>query len=227
MTMPATRQSMMAAVTETTNASCIGDYGVVQFIRGCIYIDRISNATNVSSEKYLMTRDLRGKTVDFKHPDWVVDSVDLDPLYNSYDLEDANSENRRDWHRYVKVPLLLKADHDSLVIDVAKYFNSKNFDYVMNAPTPLSQVFISDTPSGSALVPNAGANHREISTSSLEFQTCLYHMKDIPVTGDPAGFNIPEDQGGPIKCFAWSDKVKFNNQTETFDRTDEMDPYCL
>lgn len=225
--MPATRQTMMAAVTETTNSSCIKDYGVVQFIRGCIYIDRINNSTNVSSDKYLHNRELRGQSVEFKHADWVVDSVDLDPLYNSYDKEDANALNRHDWHRFVKVPLLLQEDEASLMKDTPKYFNSKNFGYVMNAEAPLSQIYVSDLPSGSSLVPNAGANHREVITSSLEFKTCIYNIRDIPVMGDPAKFDAPEDQGGPIKCFEWSDKAKFNKKNQTFDRVNEMDPFCL
>lgn len=225
-TMPATRQSTVAAVTETTDPSCLRNYGVVQYIRGCIYTTRTNNITG-ASEKYFLTRDSRGETVDFHHPVWEVDTSDLDPLYNSYNGDDETEAKRLDWQQYAKVPLLQKPDQASLTKDYDIYFIQKNFSFAFKSPTPLKQTYMSDTPSGSAFIPDAGMDSSEVETSSLEFMTCLYNIKDIPMRGSPAGFDVAEANGGPIKCFAWSDKSKFNKKLVKFERTEEMDPFCV
>lgn len=223
--MPATLQTLMAATFETTSPECLRDYGITQFIRGCIYSTRVEKDGSIS--KYYKMRESRGTLAKFKHSVWEVDSVDVDPLYSSYSGPDASPENRHDWYTYGKGALLLKDDHESLMLDKDYYFVAKNKGYLMNAPAYNTHAIITDTPSGSAFIPDAGAGAYEIETSSLEFVACIYRTKDVPMVGSPVDFDGSEEEGGPISCFSWSDKSKFNQETKRFERTEKLDPFCF
>ena len=74
----------------------------------------------------------------------------------------------------------------------------------------------------------AKLNIAEVTSSSLEFQTCLYDLKDIPATTDPAPPGTPHEADGPITCYHWSDHFQFNVKTLNFDRITDgsMDPFC-
>lgn len=222
------RHRMIAAIWETSDPSCLQEYGMVQFIRGCIYNRSRDPKTGEEEIYFGMGRDNRGRFTIFKHPKWEVDSVDLDPLYSSYDAEDATPEKRFDWHKFSRFPLLLKPSDEALAKDQKYFFNSKNYNYVMNAPRgTLSQVFVTDLPSGSSYDPNGALGREEFTISSLEFKTCLYKTSDVPLMADPAWFDQPLSAGGPIQCFDWSDKISFNHERKEFERTETLDPTCL
>ena len=220
------RFRMSSALWETSDPSCIKNYGVVQYIKGCIYNINHDPKTGEKEEYFGLNRDSRGQTIDFVHKNWEVDSIDIDPLYSSYDQADANDENRFNWNKVTKKPFSLNGTASGLKNAEAVFFNSKNYDYVMNVKDT-KQIFVVDIPSGSDYDRKGALGIEWITRSSLEFKTCLYNTKDIPKTGDPKDFTVSESEGGPIVCFEWSDKTKVDFENKTFTRTEEMAPFCL
>lgn len=211
------RHSMMAAVWETNRPECIKEYGIVQYIRGCIY-NFVYDPKTQTSEKYLGTaRKSRGEVVIFNHPQWIVDSSSIDPLFNSYDESDANAENRFHWHQFATKPLILKSNKADLKKDQNIFFQSGGNEWVMNADlNKLKQIFVTGMPTGSDYYPGAFADKDGVNVSSLEFRTCLYRTNDVPMLMDP--------KEGPIHCFEWADKMKFKNKS--FEHTDAIDEIC-
>lgn len=221
------RNRSMAAIWKTSAPSCLKKYGVVQFIRGCIYSIVRDPVTGKIEKSFGYSRQSRGQYIRFQHKNWEVDSIDIDPLYSSYSEPDADAQNRFNWLKWAKVPLLLNSDDASLAKDQRVFFNITNYDYLMNLTQPVSQTFVSDTPTGSSYKPDGSFGKEWVTQSSLEFKTCLYHIKDIPVMGDPESFEILESEGGPIKCVDWSNKTEPDYASQRFIRTDVLDPYCL
>ena len=212
-----TRGSMMSAMWETTDLSCTRNYGVVQFIRGCIY-DVEHNPKTKENKKYFgHGRESRGEHINFSHPQWEVDSFDIDPLYSSYSGEDSQDANRFAWHR---------SPNSSYNGDGLLLFESEYYDYLQDEPLKTPRLFVSDIPTASAFRPKGALGMDWINVSSLEFKTCLYNIKDIPLTGDPASFDVKESDGGPIVCFDWSDKMAVDYKNKILKRTEEMDSFC-
>ena len=208
------RYSLMAAIWETTDPSCIRDYGVVQYIRGCVYSAEKDTATGKIKKYIRHVRESRGEVIRYKHPKWEVDTVDKDPLYNS------NECDRFAIHRFVKIPLSLKNDAGSLRKDRDILFHNINYDFVMNdTANTIKQFFITDLPSGSSYTPAEVRGEEEVVLSSLEFKTCLYKSGDIPREGDP--------KAEAIQCYDWSDRMEFDFEEKSFKRVGHIDPFCL
>jgi hypothetical protein len=88
---------------------------------------------------------------------------------------------------------MLQPTDAALINDEDIFFNTKNYDFLMKTfPSTKSQVFITDTPSGSGYNLTGGQGKEWVDLSSLEFKTCLYHIKDVPMVGAPASFNVSE-----------------------------------
>jgi hypothetical protein len=218
----------MAAVWETNKPECVKDFGVVQYIKGCVYSIEYDPQTKTENKYFGIVRDLKDKSgVRFQHKDWEVDTIDLDPLYNSYAKEDANLDNRLQYQKAAMKPLVLKNYDSSLGQDEKIYFNSKNYNWLMNIDSPLSQLFTTDLPNGSDYGINMAMGKDWASISSLEFKTCLYKLSDIPLTGEPESFDVSHENGGPIECFDWSDKATTDYESKTIKRTDKLDPFCF
>jgi hypothetical protein len=98
------RQRLMAAIWETTDPSCMKNYGVVQYIKGCIYSIIHDPKSGTNDPYFGVTRISHGQSIDFQHKDWEIDSVDTDPLYSSYEGKNVNAENRLNWQQF---PFLL------------------------------------------------------------------------------------------------------------------------
>lgn len=223
------RHTMLAASWETTDDECVEDYGVVQYIKGCIYNSSYDPKTKEVEKHFGYVRESRGESILFQHKTWEVDSIDADPLYASYYDDTYSDSERFNWHKIVANPLF---SFDTLPESISSntFFDRKN--YVVNVKAKekgetTNRLFVTDLPSGSDYRQNGALGKDWIATSSLEFKTCLYHKKDIPSSGDPKDFNEPEENGGPIHCFDWSDKTKPNYETKRLERTDESDPFCF
>lgn len=221
----ASRMTEMGAVIETTDPSCLRDYGIVQFIRGCVYHTRYSLATGEETEKVFdVARHLRGPRVVFSHPGYEVDQTELDPLYVSYPEE-------TDRLALLYVPngkMRLRSDAASLLAD-RKYFDDPSErTFLKDISTPTAVAFVGDLPdNGQSVIDESGGTLSAVN-SSLDFRTCVYRLKDVPTTGDPAGEGTAPDQGGPIQCFGWMSRYTFDPTTKDFvtDKFHGVDPFC-
>ncbi len=221
----ASRMTEMGAVVETTDPSCLREYGIVQFIRGCVYHTRYSQATGEQIEKVFdVARHLRGPRVVFNHPGYEVDQTELDPLYVSYPEE-------QDRLALLYVPngrLRLRPDAASLLAD-RKYFDDPaNRTFLKDVSTPTAVAFVGDLPDNGQSVINEDGTVLSATNASLDFRTCVYRLKDVPTTGDPAGEGVAPENGGPIHCFGWMSRYNFEPASKDF-VTDEfkgVDPFC-
>jgi len=217
----------MAAVIETSQPSCIRDYAIVQWTRGCMTNQNFSQSTGQLSPKYFPVRDSEGSEQYFTSPNWSVDTVDTDPMYATDTTEPGG---RMDFYYVSKTPLKLKNDHASLVSDDSVYELATK-RYFLREPTSANakQIFVTDIPDSAEFYHTAGLDLGLITSPSLEFQTCVYDVNDIPLTGEPAMPGIPQTLGGPIQCYSWAHKYEFNTVTRDFDKVtgSGMDPFCL
>src|SRR5690606_38892598 len=81
----ADQNSALYSFIETTDPSCMRDYVFVQYIRGCVveYHKRKGETSYTGQYKAYMLRD---KYVDFNFKNWIVDTIDDDPMYASTPL---------------------------------------------------------------------------------------------------------------------------------------------
>lgn len=215
----------MGAVTETTGPECARDYAVVQFIRGCVYHARYSLETGMLKEKtFDVARRLRGPRVVFNHPGFEVDNTGTDPLYAS----DSGESDRLALLYVPKSPLKLRADRKSQLSDLKTFDDPDQRVFLADADKPTAVTFITDLPDGGMSLVDEARTTLTAVNASLDFQTCLYRVKDIPTTGDPAGPGTAPEAGGPLACFAWKSRYTFDPVKMDFvgDAHGGVDPFC-
>jgi hypothetical protein len=138
---------------ETGSTEALERYALVQFKRGCVFYSS-RNAQGGIIKKVIDTVPSFGENVPFCFPNWVIDSQDSDPVYNS-DPESGRFYFLR-WNR------------------PGSYDNRTQKFYGAEKPkTPV--VYMADYPSGAFVTDNGVRN------VSLEFNTCIYKTIQIPV----------------------------------------------
>lgn len=81
---------------QTNYVDNLEKYAFVQFIQGCVYSSRVKEGK--IQKEITVARDFFGDIIKFKHPDQVIDSIDLDPMYNNWDA----AINRHGAYRFMK-----------------------------------------------------------------------------------------------------------------------------
>ena len=222
------RSSSAIFVTETTAPECIRDYAVVQFIKGCVYEINYDVKAGKEIERYFgVVRDHRGQQITFNHPDWAVDSNEMDPLYGAHSDGTNPNIDRLRFQLVPKGKFKLKSDRASLLADFQFLDSYTTKIALKDYHQPTSILFTGDSPEMGSYLENDGKT-ADIHNTSLEFQTCIYHIQDIPTRGDPAFPGTPEAKGGPITCISWQDKNTFDPSTKTFSTKafPGIDPFC-
>ncbi len=194
----------MVASHETAVVSELKEFGVVQFIRGCVFESAVKNG--VVSKRRATVREFFGmKDYVFHHPAWVVDKIDRDPLYNENELGRFASS--------------LNVKPDAFV-----HQDFTHFDYYYYADPRTPRLYISDSPVESSVDESkAGVEELAPTNASLEFQTCVFRAADVPTRATP-------DWGGRSKalnCVHWTESYVFDFDRRRFVETDEIDPFCL
>ena len=137
---------------ETDSVDALEKYAIVQFVKGCV-----SHSSKNGEGK--ITKDLSyavssfGESIPLCFPNWVIDSQDTDPAYNS-DPE------------YGRFYLLRWNKPDSYDQRTQKYFGEEK------PKKPV--VYMADYPTG-AFVTGTG-----VKNAALEFKTCIYKASDVP-----------------------------------------------
>lgn len=223
----------IAAVIETNQPDCIANYGVVQWIRGCIVNTYQFLDTKRINQTLGTSRQHRGQSIPFVHKNWSIDSTELDPLYWSSPVSNPSASARLDHYLSPKQPLLTHHTAQaaqSITPFILNLESKRPFTNFRNLVQPTQQSVVVDAPTGSLFMHHpTDPDTKDIlsySTTSLEFKICVYRLSDVPLQGDPARFDVPQDQGGPIHCFDWDSKARWNDRLKTFEPFTEMDPYC-
>ena len=137
---------------ETDSVEALEKYAIVQFIRGCVFHSSKNGAGKIERNLNYVVPSF-GENIPFCFPDWVIDSQDTDPAYNS-DPE------------YGRFYLLRWNEPGSYDYQAQKYYGAEK-------PTrPV--VYMTDYPAG-AFVTGTG-----VKNAALEFKTCIYKARDVP-----------------------------------------------
>jgi hypothetical protein len=220
----ASRRTEMGAVIETTSPECIRDFGVVQFIRGCSYLVDYSAETGGELDRSFNNREFRGSQIVFNHPVYEVDQTQIDPLFTSY----PEQPDRLALAYVPKSPVRLSSEVSSLRANLPFFDESSRRTFLKDAPGPTSVTFVTDLPDGGLSSISQDRKRFTAHNSSLEFETCVYRLRDVPTSGDPAGEDVSPGNGGPIQCFQWNSRYTYDAAARDFvtDRFSGVDPYC-
>jgi len=137
---------------ETASVDAIEKYAIVQFTKGCVF-----NSSKNSEGKILRNVGYVvpsfGEDIPLCFPEWVIDSQDTDPVYNS-DPE---------YGRFY----LLRWNKGSYDYRTQKYYGAEK--------PRLPVVYMTDYPAG-GFVTGTG-----VKNVALEFNTCIYKASDVPM----------------------------------------------
>jgi hypothetical protein len=137
---------------ETDSVDALEKYAIVQFKRGCVFYSS-KNSQGKIHRSVSDTVASFGESTSFCFPQWVIDSQDTDPVYNS-DPE------------YGRFYLLRWNKPGSYDHRTHKYYGASK------PKKPV--VYMTDYPAG-AFVTGTGVRN-----VALEFKTCIYKAGDVP-----------------------------------------------
>ena len=137
---------------ETDSVDAIEKYAIVQFIKGCVF-DSSKKIDGRIVKNLSYTVPSFGENVPYCFPEWVIDSQDTDPVYNS-DPE------------YGRFYLLRWNKPGSYAYPDHKYYGAEK------PKRPV--VYMADYPTG-AYITGSG-----VKNVALEFNTCMYKASDVP-----------------------------------------------
>jgi hypothetical protein len=137
---------------ETDSVDALEKYAVVQFKKGCVFYSS-KNSQGKIHRNVSDTVASFGGNIPFCFPEWVIDSQDSDPAYNS-DPE------------YGRFYLLRWNKPGSYDYRTQKYYGAEK--------PKIPVVYMTDYPAG-AFVTATGMRN-----VALEFNTCIYKARDVP-----------------------------------------------
>jgi hypothetical protein len=137
---------------ETNSVDALEKYAIVQFVKGCVF-ESSRNGDGTVNRNLSYSVPSFGENIPFCFPEWVIDSQDTDPAYNS------DPEHGRFY-------LLRWNNPGSYEYPDHKYYGAEK------PQTPV--VYLTDYPAG-AFVTGTG-----VKNAALEFRTCIYKANDVP-----------------------------------------------
>jgi hypothetical protein len=185
---------------QTDSVAALENYAIVQFKKGCVFYSSKTRAGKIGSKIADIVPSF-GENVPFCFPNWVIDSQDTDPAYNS-DPELGRFHLLR-WNK--------PGSYDE---------RTQKFYGPQKPIRPV--VYMADHPSG-AFVSGIG-----VKNVALEFNTCIYKASEVPeeTRRDDINFATPLTCFGWQNVYVYDfDKEKF--QTDIADLPRWADPSAL
>jgi hypothetical protein len=177
---------------------------VVQKIKGCDFQSRLELAASGAPEIKKWVENWRhfwGDFVRFIHPDWVFDSRDQDPVYNS------GTEDGKDRHFFYRTN------------QVAGSFERSTETLLGEEKTQHAWAYVVDLPSTAFTSVNPATQELTAKNLSMQFDTCLYRTEDVPVVvSGPGAFN--EILGPPIYCLKWQNSWVYDFSSKKYTHPD-------
>ena len=137
---------------ETDSVAALEKYAIVQFKKGCVF-DTAKNREGKIRRIVTDTVTSFGEQILFCFRQWVIDSRDSDPAYNS----------DPDYGRFYFLRWNKLGSYDN---------RTQNYYGAVKPQAPV--VYMSDYPAGAFI---AGSGVRNV---ALEFKTCIYKAVDVP-----------------------------------------------
>lgn len=184
----------MTAEYETYSVADLEKFAVVQFIKGC-YVSTINKKEGFERSIASVFFEFFGKkNVPYCFPEFVIDSIDTDPVYYS-----GEDRGRHDLYKWNEVP-------GSFDKNTQKFYGDEK---------PVRpKLYVEDNALPTASYKPAGEYNLERSYDlSLEFRTCIYRSADVPRSTVETDVNFAK----PIKCFNWKSSYVYNWDRKKFD----------
>jgi hypothetical protein len=137
---------------ETDSVDALEKYAIVQFTKGCVFHSSRNGEGKTNRNLSYIVASF-GDNIPFCFPEWVIDSHDTDPAYNS-DPE------------YGRFYLLRWNKPGSYEYPDHKYYGAEK--------PKMPVVYLADYPAGSFVTATGVKN------TALEFKTCIYKASDVP-----------------------------------------------
>jgi hypothetical protein len=187
------------AAFETDKVGDLNDFGFVQFIHGCKFESCAQGDGSVSTAIDQVVTSF-GEQVPFKYPEWVIDSDDTDPLYNSPDDPGMQRLGLYRWN------------------DVAGSFEPRSEHYLKDKAPTQPRLYVSDRFGWAYTDPN----RKCANNVSMEFRMCVYRQADIPTkcTRDDTEF------AKPVACLNWASSYIYDFAQGKFTKSTELAPIC-
>jgi hypothetical protein len=151
---------------ETDSVDTLEKYVIVQFMKGCVFYSSKDGEGKINRNASYYVVPSFGENIPYCFPQWVIDSQDTDPAYNS-DPE------------YGRFHLLRWNRPGSYDYRTQKYYGAEK--------PKIPVVYMTDHPAG-AFVTGTG-----VKNAALKFKTCIYNASDVPTETrrDDTGFAKP------------------------------------
>jgi hypothetical protein len=182
--------TQMSAAFETDSVASVDRYGLVQFVRGCQFRSCPRPGGGIGREVTKVLPSFHD-TVPWLIPDWIVDSNDADPLYNSWD--DHPEEHRLGVYRWNQVP---GSFDEATELNINRGMPSEPRLYVRDS----TKNAYYDQENGCA------------QNFALEFRVCAYGLDEIPrqSTRENVGF------ARPLACLEWGSSYVYDHALRAF-----------
>lgn len=188
-------------VVEVDQPANIPNYGIVQFMKGCMFESELLPDGSIRQDFTYVHKHF-GQWSLIHYNDWTIDSSHADPLSTSFE-----NYGRFDLYKWNKDATNLDAD------DAIWYFDAK---------PPHGTVFKAD------LIANTGLMEDTVNpqarNSSLELETCIFKIGDLPATSDEAGTGV--DKSKAIWCASWDHKFVYDFAKSKVVAEKTIHPFC-
>jgi hypothetical protein len=188
-------------VIQLDKADSIPRYGVVQYLKGCMFQSELLPDGTINN-RFAYVHKHFGAYQLLRHDNWVVDSSHDDPVASSFE-----NYGRFDLYKWNKDPKNLDADNGTW------YFDAK---------PPHGTVFKSELISNTGLMEAPG--NPMARNSSLELETCIFKINDLPLKSDAVGSGI--DRSKAIWCGQWDHKFSYDFANGKVVQDQLIHPYC-
>lgn len=188
----------MRASYRVRNVRDLEKYSIVQFIRGCFFKSSVQAGPIL--KQLVFSREFFGRSIPFIHPEWVIDSDTIDPMYWGNGPANTNRHSSYLWSR------------------IPGTFNERTSTFYGTQRPRRPELYVTDLPSGGFL--NAAG---DAYNASMEFRTCIYHSTGVPIQTVPTDLNFAI----PIHCVEWRNSHVYNFETRQFESPAQIDEFCL
>ena len=179
----------MIAGYKTNSSQELEKFAIVNFIKGSQYQTKLVRGKVIREDVY--ARQSFDKIINFNHDKWMIDSVDRDPMYWS----SPENVSRHYTYKWNKVK-------DSHLKESSSIFGK------LKPSSNVTNLYITDRPGTAFYEVGSGAKNID-----LEFETCIYYAKDIPIETTPEEM----DFASPLKCITWDSLFIYNFKTNRYE----------
>ncbi len=183
----------LVAKYRTDSLASLEDYVFVQFIKGCVFQSKIQNGT--ITYQYISTPQYDG-IIEFKFKDWIIDSLDNDPVYNSIPGESRHAAYR--WN----------TAENSFSPETEKFYGHEKPE--------LPQLYVKDRSVSATTYTDGRAQN-----VSLDLKICIYKANEVPES-IPDNINFAK----PIYCHHRSSSFVYNHESAKFEYPNQIVPAC-